>query len=70
MTGSIEIALDEMVRCVQEVYQPNNKPILMWIETESDRLAPPNTITQSEKRRIHTYYIRLLSTLIQGNMGN
>ena len=43
-TGYIEIALDEMVKCVSETATTaNGNPVTLWIETESDKLAPPNT---------------------------
>ena len=40
-TGFVEISMDEMVRCVSETeVNPNGTPIALWIETESDKLAP------------------------------
>lgn len=42
-TGFVEIQLDEMVKCISEtvIQQSNNQPVTYWIETESDKLAPP-----------------------------
>lgn len=67
-TGYIEIALDEMVKCVSESSTtPSGNPMTIWIETESDKLAPPNTYTMSEKRRMYSFYMSLLrSANIQG----
>ena len=62
-TGFIEIALDEMVKCVSEnPVTQNGNPMVIWIETESDKLAPPNTQTTSEKRRMHNFYMGMLKT--------
>lgn len=46
--GVIEIVLDEMVRCVATSGQDNNQPV-QWIELESDRLAPPNSIMSNDR---------------------
>ena len=62
-TGTVEVALDEMVKCVSEVTQANPKSVIQWIGTESDSLASPLSLTTSEKRRMHVFYIGLLKTL-------
>ena len=64
LTGQVDIALDEMVRCVSDTLSvQNNQPICYWIETESDKLAPPNTITNSEKRKFYQYYMQLFKNI-------
>ena len=62
-TGSIEMALDEMVKCVSEVTQINQKPVINWIGTESDTLAAPNSLVANEKRKWHIFYMNLLRTI-------
>lgn len=42
-TGSVDIVTDEMVHCVAEQQPAQGKRIQQWIETESDKLAPPHT---------------------------
>lgn len=61
-TGYVEIGLDEMVKCVTEPTQ-TTKGITIWIETESDKLSLPHTLTASEKRKFHFYYMTLLKSI-------
>jgi hypothetical protein len=53
--GIIEIALDEMVKCVAapnpDGSQVQNR-LVHWIELESDDLAPANSITSSDKEHL------------------
>lgn len=58
-----------MVRCVSEV-QGNMKPQIIWLDTEGDKIAPPNTYTASEKRKLHQFYLRHLNNLMQNSVGN
>lgn len=62
-TGSVDVALDEMVKCVSDVTQANPKPVVQYIGTETDQLAPPLTITASEKRKMHSFYLNLLKAI-------
>jgi hypothetical protein len=67
-SGTIEVALDEMVQCKSDlIRQQTGTPITSWIEKESDRLAPPNTMTQSAKRSMHSFYLSLLKMVSTGN---
>ena len=50
--GYTDFVLDEMVKCVSEVTQPNQKATVQWIGTESDNLAPFNGLT-NEKKVMH-----------------
>lgn len=57
--GYTDYVLDEMVKCVSEVTQPNQKPMVQWIGTESDNIAPFNGLT-NEKKNMHAFYLKLL----------
>jgi hypothetical protein len=52
-----------MVKCVSEVQQPNQRPIVHWIGSESDQLAPVNSMTMNEKRKINQIYQILYKSL-------
>mmetsp|Transcript_8862 Transcript_8862/g.8244 ORF Transcript_8862/g.8244 Transcript_8862/m.8244 type:complete len:88 (+) Transcript_8862:7539-7802(+) len=63
-TGFVDIQLDEMVKCVSDL-PPNqgSQLIQVWIETESDKLAPNNTQAVSEKRKLNSFYLTLLKSI-------
>jgi len=60
--GYTDFVLDEMVKCVSEVTQPNQKPTVQWIGTDSDNMAPFGGLT-NEKKNMHIFYLRLLKTI-------
>ena len=60
--GYTDFVLDEMVKCVSEVTQPNQKPAVQWIGTESDNIAPFGGLT-NEKKNMHQFYLKLLKTI-------
>jgi len=67
--GMVDIALDEMVKCVAA---PNGEAgasstaasgaqrLVHWIELESDALAPANSITGSDREHLHAFFLDLL----------
>jgi hypothetical protein len=49
-----------MVKCISETITTSaGAPVTVWIETESDKLAPPNTLISSEKRKMYQFYMSL-----------
>lgn len=63
-SGTVEVVLEEMIKCVSDVNaQTGQKPALQWIGTESDNIVQPNYL-QSEKRKMHWFYLGLLKTVI------
>jgi hypothetical protein len=60
--GYLDFVLEEMVKCVSEVTQPNQKPTVQWIGTESDKIAQFGGLT-NEKKNMHRFYISVLKTI-------
>jgi hypothetical protein len=53
----VEVALDEMVKCVAKT---NNDPqIVRWIGLETDELAQPNSMTNSDREHLHRFFVEL-----------
>ena len=61
-TGYIDVLTDEMVHCIADSQPATGKRIQVWIEMESDKIAPPHTQTLNEKRILHQYYVNMLRT--------
>lgn len=53
--GSIEIVLDEMVKCISTNHE-GNQPLIQWIELESDKLAPPNSYCSNDREQLHNVF--------------
>ena len=53
--GTIEIVLDEMVKCVSTSHE-GNQPLIQWVELESDRLAPPNSHCSNDREHLHNVF--------------
>lgn len=53
--GSIEIVLDEMVKCISTSHE-GNQPLIQWIELESDKLAPPNSYCSNDREQLHNVF--------------
>jgi hypothetical protein len=53
-----------MVKCVAAQNQENNQNqqrLVHWIELESDALAPANSITNSDREHLATFYNDLIN---------
>jgi hypothetical protein len=57
--GKVLDILDEMVQCSCS----SNERKSLWIERESDALAPPNTMTQNQTVRINQLLDHLIAQL-------
>lgn len=64
--GVIDIALDEMVKCIAAASQNNSQPVVHWIELESEKLAPPQSITGNDREHLHKFFVDLSSFVIRG----
>lgn len=72
--GIVEIALDEMVKCVAAPNADGNQGqnrLVHWIELESDALAPVNSITSSDREHLAAFYNDLMgyNTINPNNPG-
>ena len=66
--GVIQIVLEEMVY-VTAVPTPQNEQLQptvvnLWIELESDKIAPENTITGNDREHLHKFLKDLSSFLV------
>lgn len=57
--GTIDIALDEMVKVFAHPIQNQNQQVVQWIELESDKLAPPNSNTSNDREHLHRFLVDL-----------
>jgi len=57
LNGKVEIAVDEMVKC--SVVFTSGQKTQIWIEQESDKLAPENSMTKNDKEHLHRFYTEL-----------
>ena len=81
--GTINIALDEMVKCIavlnQNVSQHSfinliyikcqqnpQQQVVQWIELESDKLAPPQSITGNDREHLHKFFVELSGYVVRG----
>jgi hypothetical protein len=55
--GFIQIVLEEMVHVVAINQQPEQTQnnLGLWIELESDKLAPENTLTGNDREHLHKF---------------
>lgn len=60
--GYVTDALEEMVRVVSMPAERDGAAVSQWVEIEGDRLAPANTMTQSDKAKFHALFLELLDS--------
>jgi hypothetical protein len=57
----------KVVTKIEEMIKVKGEHSAFWLEIESDRLAPPGTMSQNEKQRIHKFYVELLKASTNQN---
>lgn len=64
--GKVEIALDEMIKCVYDNRdRPPKKLIHQWIEVESDKIAPKDSITNNDREHLFRFFMEIYSAVNQ-----
>jgi hypothetical protein len=59
--------MDEMVKFVSEVTQPNQRQVIQWVGMDTDQLTPTNSFVSSEKKRMTHFYMTLLKSIQNNN---
>ena len=60
----MEVSLGEMVNCVY-VNNKEGQRFSHWIEIESNKLAPPGSMSQNERENFHSFLVELSKYILR-----